>query len=307
VALSGSATSLVAQNDKPFPNITTFNETSDEANSHYEALQITVRRQFSKSLAILSNYTYGKSIDDATTLYNSAAPTGSANSQFPGVAALRDADRGVSNVDVTHVLNIAVVYTTPGPWYTRGWKISPFFSGRTGLPLNIAQTQASSGVGAGEYTNSEGQQRPNGVTKGLKVTPYAVGTAIQFLMPDNSPNFPLTPSGPIVSGSTLIIPTNQILGGGTVPRDSVRVPGAIDFDMSLFKDFPIFQRLKFQIRVDSFNLLNHTNFLVNSATPGQLAVSVTGTTANLTGNSTFGQITATEPQCTWQMSGRFTF
>jgi len=314
VALSGSATSLVAQNSKPFPNITSYNETSDQANSHYEALQITLRRQFNKSLAVLSNYTFGKSIDDATALYNSASPTGSANAQFPGVASLRNADRSVSGFDVKSTLNIGVVYTTPGPWYTRGWKISSLFTGRSGLPLNISETQNSSGVGSGEYTNSEGQQRPNGVTTGLKVTPYApltssggISPVIQFLMPDSAANFPLTPSGPVVSGTTLVIPTNQTLGGGTVPRNSVRVPGAIDFDMSFSKDFPVYRNVKFQFRADAFNFINHTNFLVNSATPGQLAVAATASTATLQGNTTFGQITATEPQRTWQISGRFTF
>ena len=308
VAAGGSPTNAAAQNFRPFPGISTYNETSDNGDSHYNALQVTVRRQFNRRLAVLSNYTWAKSIDDASTIYNFSAPSGTANAQFPGVASMRNADRGVSNFDVKHTVNIALVYTTPGPWYTRGWKISPIFSGRTGFPLNIVQN-SSTGIG---LVNG-GNQRPNGDTRNLRVQPYVVGTAIQFLLPASSANFPLTPSGPVYNGTshTIVVSTasnSPITGGGTVPRDSVRLPGEVDFDVSASKEFPIYRALHFQIRVDAFNVINHTNLLVTSATPGQLTVKFpTPTTANLTGNTTFGQITATEPPRSMQISGRFTF
>jgi hypothetical protein len=298
-AVSVANTTTAQQNARQFPNISQFSETSDNGDSNYNSLQVTVRRQFNKRLAVLSNYTYAKSIDDASTIYNFSAPNGSANAQFPGVATLRNADRGPSNIDVTHTANIALVYTTPGPWYTRNFKISPIFIGHTGLPLNITQTAE---------LISAGQQRPNGSTATLKTQPYAVGTAIQYLLPPTAANFPLTPSGPISSTvggvRTLIVPTNQTLGGGTVGRDTVRIPGEVDFDASVSKDFPVFEALKFNFRVDAFNLINHTNF---SAPAGALGVTASGATANLQGNTTFGRITNTQPARVFQLVARFTF
>lgn len=299
-AVTTANTTKAQQDARPFPLISQFNETSDNGDSDYNALQVTVRRQFNRRLAVLSNYTFAKSMDDASTIYNFSAPNGSANAQFPGVPSFRNGDEGVSNIDVKHTLNIAMVYTTPGPWYTRGWKISPVFIGHTGLPINIQQTNE---------IPSAGQQRPNGSSKTLKVAPYAVGTAIQYFLPPTAANFPLTPSGPInytPTGGvrTLIVPTNQMAGGGTLGRDSIRIPGEVDFDGSISRDFPVFRALKFNFRVDAFNIINHTNF---SAPANTLAVATSAAGATLTGNTTFGRITATQPQRTLQIVGRFTF
>jgi hypothetical protein len=302
-AVSTANTTTAQQNAKAFPLISSFNETSDNGDSKYNSLQTTVRRQFNKQLAVLSNYTWAKSIDDASTIYNFSAPNGTANAQFPGVATLRNSDRGVSNIDAKHTVNIALIYTSQGPWYTRGWHFSPIFIGHTGLPINITQTN--------EEINA-GNQRPNGNTASLRIQPYAVGTAIQYFLPPTSTSFPLTPSGPInatIGGvRTLIVPTNQVLGGGTTPRDSIRAPGFAELDMSASKDFPIYRALKFNFRVDAFNLLNHTNFSTSSAL-GALGVATTSnsTTATLTGNTTFGRITSTQLQRTLQIVGRFTF
>jgi hypothetical protein len=302
-AVTTANTTTAQQNARPFPLISAFSETSDNGDSKYNSLQATLRRQFNKSLAILSNYTWAKSIDDASSLYNSESPTGTANAQFPGVATLRNADHAVSDIDIKNTVNIAMVYTTSGPWYTRGWKIAPTFTGHTGLPINITQTSEEINVG---------NQRPNGNAAGIKTAPYAVGTAIQYFLPPTTSNFPLTPSGPInvtIGGvRTLIVPTNQALGGGTTSRDSLRGPSYAEMNASVSKDFPIFERLKFNFRVDAFNLVNHTNFAPSSSL-GTLGVATTtnSTIATLQGNTTFGRITATQPQRTLQIVGRFTF
>lgn len=302
-AVTNANTTTAQQNARPFPLISAFSETSNNGDSKYNSLQATVRRQFNKSLVVLSNYTWAKSIDDASSLYNSESPTGTANAQFPGVATLRNADRGVSDIDIKNTVNIALIYTTPGPWYTRNWKISPTFIGHTGLPINITQTSEEINVG---------NQRPNGNAAGIKIAPYAVGTSIQYFLPPTASTFPLTPSGPInvtIGGvRTLIVPTNQTLGGGTTSRNSMRGPSYAELNATVSRDFPIYRILKFNFRVDAFNLINHTNF-APSASLGALGVATTtnSTTATLQGNTTFGRITSTQPQRTLQIVGRFTF
>jgi Carboxypeptidase regulatory-like domain/TonB dependent receptor-like, beta-barrel len=283
---------------RPFPNLGSWTVVNDVGNSWYDSLQVSVRRQFNTRLAILSNYTYSKSIDDGSTIYNFSAPGGTANAQYTADSKLREADRAVSDLDVKHKVNIAMVYTSGGPRWLRNWKISPVFVGGTGLPVNITQTN--------EITNVS-QQRPNGDTSHIKLSqPTVVGTAVQYLMPASATNFPLTPSGPVYSTingvRTQIVPT----GFGNVPRDSVRAPGVIAFDASISREFPLVKEyLKFQFRVDAFNVLNHTNF---NAPNGSLSVSTSGTNATFATNSSgFGQITGAQSPRLLQFVGKFIF
>ena len=67
--------------------------------SNYNALQVSVRRQFNTRLAVLSNYTYSKSMDDGSTIYNFSAPNGTANSQYPVAGPNFIKDFAVSNID----------------------------------------------------------------------------------------------------------------------------------------------------------------------------------------------------------------
>jgi len=118
-------TSLATQNASPFPNLKQFTVNSNIGSSDYNGLQVTVSRQFNSRLAVLSNYTYSKSLDDGSTIYNFSAPNGTANSQYNVAGPNFIHDWAPSNIDVKHVLNLAMIYTTPGPWWLRNWHISP--------------------------------------------------------------------------------------------------------------------------------------------------------------------------------------
>ena len=292
-------TSVAKQNASPYPNLGQFTTNDNIGTSNYNALQVTVRRQFNKQLAILSNYSYAKSMDDGSTIYNFSAPNGTANSQYAVDSPDRIKDVAPSNIDVKHVLNIAVVYTTPGPWWLRNWHISPVFVGHTGLPLNI--TQASEIPGS--------SQRPNGNPQLLKLAhPTLNGPALQYFDPATDPNFPLTAVGPVyntINGvRTQIVP----LSFGNVSRDSNREPGEVDFDASIAKDFTIYRALKFQLRIDAFNVINHTNFTAPNVSLSSITEGAkTPTVASFNGNSGFGQITGTQSPRTMQASTRFFF
>ena len=54
-------------------------------------------------------------------------------------------------------------------------------------------------------------------------------------------------------------------------------PSRVDFDFSLFKEFPIHDDGKIQFRSEFFNLFNHPNF---------------GNPDNTVGDGTFGQLTS---------------
>ncbi len=294
-AVTLANTSVATQNSLQFPNLKQFTVNNNTGGSNYNGLQVTVRRNFNSQLAILSNYTYSKSMDDGSTIYNFSAPNGTANSQYAVAGPSFIHDLAPSNIDVKHVLNLAIVYTTRGPWYLRNWHISPVVIAHTGLPINITQTSEIPGS----------SQRPNGNPQLLKLANWTKnGAAVQYYDSATDPNFPLTASGPVyntISGTrTQIVAT----GFGNVSRDSNRAPGELDFDASVSKDFKIWEALNFQLRVDAFNVINHTNFQSPS---GPLSVTEVGTTATFASSSGFGKITGTQPNRTMQLSARFFF
>jgi hypothetical protein len=272
---------------------------SNIGSSNYNGLQVSVTRQFNTRLAVLSNYTYSKSLDDGSTIYNFSAPNGTANSQYPVAGPNFLHDWAPSNIDVKHVLNLAMIYTTPGPWWLRNWHISPVLVAHTGLPINITQTGTTFIPGA--------TQRPNGDPRGLKLAkPFInAGTLQYFDSPQTDTNFALTPSGPVYNTINGVRTQIVATGFGNVSRDSNRAPGEVDFDASVSKDFKIYERLNFQFRVDAFNVINHTNFQSPS---GALTVSESGTTATFgTSSSGFGKISGTQPNRQMQISARLFF
>ena len=238
-AVTLADTSVATQNSLQFPNLTSFSTTDNIGGSNYNSLQVTVRRNFNTRLAVLSNYAFSKSMDDGTFTQSFSSPTSSsAFAQYPVNSPFRIKDIATSSLDVKHVLNIALVYTTGGPWWLRGFHISPVFVGSTGIPLNISQTS--------EIPSSS--QRPNGNPQLLKLAhPLVTGSSLQYFdSPQTDSNFPLTPSGPVyntINGvRTQIVATDF----GNVSRNSSRSPGQVDFDASVSKDFHLYKRLGFQ-------------------------------------------------------------
>jgi hypothetical protein len=80
---------------------------------------------------------------------------------------------------------------------------------------------------------------------------------------------------------------------GNVRRDSVYGPGLSNINFSLGKNFPIWERVAMQIRVDASNVLNHPSFGlpdsgIGPGHTGQItSVTVGGRAAELVGRITF--------------------
>ena len=295
--------SVTTQNSLQFPNFKGFTVNSNIGSSNYNGLQVTVRREFNTRLAVLSNYTYSKSMDDGSTIYNFSAPNGTANSQYPVAGPNFIHDFAPSNIDVTHVLNLAMVYTTQGRWWLRNWHIAPVLIAHTGLPVNITQSISGGGIPGAS-------QRPNGDPRLLKLANWTKnGAAVQYYdSPQTDPNFPLTASGPVYNTINGVRTQIVATGFGNVSRDSNRAPGELDFDASVSKDFKMWESLNFQFRVDAFNVINHTNF--QSPNGGALAVTETAqapTVATFATSNNFGKITGTQPNRQMQISARFFF
>ncbi len=90
-AVTLANTSVATQNASPYPNLKAFTVNNNTGGSNYNGLQVSVRRQFNTRMAVLSNYTYSKTMDDGSTIYNFSAPNGTAihNTLWPAQTSSR--------------------------------------------------------------------------------------------------------------------------------------------------------------------------------------------------------------------------
>jgi hypothetical protein len=94
---------------------------------------------------------------------------------------------------------------------------------------------------------------------------------------------------------------------GTLPRNYLRGPGYINFDMAFSKTTAITERVKLEFRAEFFNLFNHANFLnpgaVNNGN-GTFSGAGPGVNPN---SSLLGQITSTYDPRIIQLALRLSF
>jgi hypothetical protein len=294
-AVAFANTTLATQNARPFPTLGGLTGSYNVGDSSYNSLQVTVRRSFSNSFSLLSSYTWAHTIDDGSGIFNFSQANGINSGQYPSDPVIRRAqERSSSSFDVRNNYTLALQYKTRGPWYMRNIQISPIFSARSGFPLTITQSNVFPGVGS---------QRPNGDVSTLKISPYRNGSGIQYYKPTSSPDFPLSPSGPVFIGTGAARTQVVATGLGNVGRYSVRAPGEVDLDVSVLRSFPIYKELAFVFRVDAFNVLNH-NSLGNPGTSLGLTTDATHAYFNA---PSFGLITGSTSNRFLQIVTRLNF
>jgi hypothetical protein len=89
---------------------------------------------------------------------------------------------------------------------------------------------------------------------------------------------------------------------GNAPRDVVRGPGINNFDMSIFKNIPIYhERVKGQLRFEAYNTFNHTQFSSMNTT------AQFNPTTGAQVNAAFGNLTAARTPRIGQIAFRVTF
>ena len=300
-SIAQANTTIALQQARPFPTIGQFNAYFNVGSSTYNSLQVSARRQFTSGIAFSGSYTWSHSIDDGSGVYNYSQPTGLNGGEYPSDPVFRRTrDRSDSSFDVRNSFTQNANYTTKGPWYTRGFLISEAVTGHTGFPFTITQTTEFPGAAS---------QRPNGTSNGLKAGLQKVGAAVQYLQAPpgaTAPqgNYPLSPSGPVFFGTgaarTQVVPTSL----GTLGRYSIDGPGEINVNASFARTFPIYERVHLQLRVDAFNLLNHTNF---GNPNSSLAVTTNAVGTAYFNSPNFGQITTADRARFLQIVTRVTF
>jgi len=222
---------------RPFVGLNTLELLETQANSHYHALQATVRRAFG-GLELNMAYTYSHSIDDSSDR---------ADATFVDSYNL-NANKASSNFDQRHILNISYVYDLPlfrkssGMMKTLlgGWQLSGITTSQSGVPINIINTVFGDNAGVG-----------NGVGTGSH--PDLAGN------PHAAPCTTSSGLGPLLFNPCAFAAPRG-LTFGTVGRNTLNRPYRTNFNVGLFKSFPIREATSVEFRWETYNTFNHTQF-----------------------------------------------
>lgn len=297
-AVAFANTSLATQLARPYPGINSFNSINMQGTSTYQALQASIRRRYGSGLMLVANYTRSKAIDNASGIYTFSQPSGLNVGQFP--QQFLGLNKGLSVFDRPNDFTAAVLYRTKGNRWTRDFDIDAMVVVHEGLPLYIGQTNQNP---AQSGTN---QQRPNDSDPNVSLyTPETPnGTGVQYLLPASALNFPLQPTGPLFVGSgssrTQVLP----VAIGSLGRNVIRGPGQLDLNLSLGRSFLLRERLRFGIRMEAYNAVNHTNF---QAPASSLSLTTNSAGQPIWNSPTYGLITAANQARFLQLVARFDF
>lgn len=261
------ATAAVASSSVP---VSTVNLLENTARSWYDAGYINVRRRYSKGLSLLANYTFAKNLSDApdfrSPMFESAIPQDNNNLA---------AEKGPA-CDIRHRFALSAVYDIPAfgsEWWaralSRNWRISALYQAQSGYPFTISVfgDTANSGTVLGENpirANYTGQPVFGPGTRNTNqwFNPAAFTAPAAFSF-------------------------------GNAGRNTVYGPGMQTLDVAIVRTFVIRESVRFEMRGEAFNALNHANL---------------GTPNRFVNTPQFGTITeASTPGRELQLSARFSF
>ncbi len=253
---------------RPNPQYTNINMRGSAAGSFYSGLNLRLQTQdlHRTGLSMTANYTWSHALDELSSTFGDSLQGGSGYIGSLGYTSLADPglDWGSADYDIRQRLTMAPVWQTP--WYKQGsgmkrqafggWALSGIYTARGGVPFSVFDYSEDET----DYTVPRLEPATPFYSASVSKKPQMVGTN-QF----NGLNIPLPKEFVPLSNSLGIsdfgpFPTDMMR------RNSIRGPGAWNFDASLHKTFPITERVGVEFAADGIDVLNHHNFYVNTTT-----------------------------------------
>jgi outer membrane receptor protein involved in Fe transport len=254
----GSAPGMTS-NPRLNPKASSLNSEAPVGDSSYNSLQVGVNRRFTHGLQSQLSYTWSKCMDNASGTYGLEGGIPWSN-PLDGTF-----DRGRCLFDRPHVFRLSGLYALPFNQnrLVSGWQLSGGLAVQSGSPWNVI-------IGFDQSGNTIANQRPNLI---MPADQIITGSVNQWANP---------------AGFSLPAPGTF----GSLQRDFLAGPGTVNLDWSVSKETQIKEQVRLQFRAEFFNLFNHANFGLPSASAFQQVP----TNANPLGgvpNPTFGKITFT--------------
>jgi hypothetical protein len=221
--------------------------------SNYNSLQASLHLTDWHGVTSIVNYVWSKSLDNSSDGEdyepNAAQPNDSTNPQL---------EYGPSNFNVPQRFTWIFNYRVPkmgGSWQRlkNGWGFGSTATLQSGQPFQFNYNFEDDFSGSGE-----GDDRPD------VVGPVTYHTHNPSDFVDlGSFAIPCTVSNTTDGGTANGLASDCVPGTrhfGNEGRDSMHGPTYKNWDLALYKDTAVTERVKFQLRADFFNILNHPNF-----------------------------------------------
>jgi hypothetical protein len=272
--------------------------------THYNALQTKIQRRFAAGVEIDANYTWSKMLQ--ATGWSQELP----QKLFYGPVTC-SSQTSCTSIDQTHVFNFSYVYELPkasklfpspvAKWALDGWQTSGVTTFASGFPQNIILTTTDNFdfTGGGEMpgagaANSSAPIPLGGVALSCSPQlPHGSRTGTRFF-----------------DTSCVHRPSGRGDYGSDFTNSKFRGPGFNNWDMSIFKNFPVREGKILTFRWEAYNIFNHTQWgpaLSSAATTPGINNTARFDPAGNQVNPLFGQATSTRPERRMQGSLRFTF
>jgi outer membrane receptor protein involved in Fe transport len=282
----------VTQNQllRPFPQYGSLSNSGHYAGvSNYNALELKLEKRLAGGGTLLGAYTFSKLMTNAEYLTSWLDSTSTAG--FQDYNNL-DGEYALSSFDSRQRLVVSYVYALPigqGQKFLSstpavvgkligGWGLNGVTTFQEGYPLTLSTTPNTISTYA-----FGGTERPNVVAGCSRKISGSIYNRI------GGPGS----AHPYFNTDCFAIPALFTYGNESRTDSALRTPGVANYDMALYKDTSIREKLTFQLRIEAFNLFNRVQF---------------GSPNTTIGNPQVGQITSqlNQPRLL-QVAGRFNF
>lgn len=275
-----AAAELILDQIRPYRGYRAINIIQPRFNSNYHSLQVSGQQRFSGSSQIGVAYTWSKNLTDSQT-DRSSSPQNPYDIR---------SEYGRASLDRRHILTSNFNYELP--FYKSqenlvgkilgGFQMSGIVTYQTGLPFTPT-VAGYDPAGIGFLGPSASGGRPNQIgnpNTGAQNSQEQFFNAAAF-----QTNFTQTSGVPELPGDAA--------------RGSIHGPRTFRTDLTLSKNIRFGESMRVQLRAESFNIFNTTNFTL-------FGTAASGFSANPVSN-TFGRITGTRDPRTFQFGAKFYF
>lgn len=224
----------LAQALRPDPSVGVVNRLETAANSSYHGLQASFNGQL-RGFRIRASYTWSKFLDEVSDF--PSTNTGIDRELLALDEQNWRLNRGPSDFDIRHVLTFA--YSWELPWLRRnrilgGWSVQGITTVQSGRPFTLfSGTDSPDGNNSNRVLNVPGSIIRNGSG------PSAVALA------------------PGVTTASLTPAPGEL---GRIGRNTERGDSLLSWNISMFKNIPLTERLRLQFRAEAFNIANTVNY-----------------------------------------------
>jgi hypothetical protein len=217
-----------------YPAFGDINQLNSVGDSNYNSLQTTFKIRSWHGLNSQFSYTWGHALDFVSA-YRGTLPLDSTN--------LR-AEYGNGDFDTRHSFSASFVYNIPkASWahgwsnhLVNGWQVSSLWILHGGQPFNITGN-----------SNRPGYNITGDPFAGVSHTFSAANGGEQWVNP---------------------LVFTQVAGLGNLSRNKFYGPSFKDVDLSVFKNIPITERIKIQLRAEIYNMFNRINLASGAGSVG---------------------------------------